>query len=84
MLDLSKNEESKGLWQTLIAKSGFVITEDGLSPRDLMGWMLGNKKSIKVNELASGMIQYALYEDFEGTIQDNEDLVVKGRRLWLT
>jgi len=46
MLDFVTTEGTKGLWETLIVKPGFVISKDIRSPRDIMGWMMGMKACI--------------------------------------
>jgi hypothetical protein len=43
MLGFATKEEINNLWETLIVKSGFVISKDIKSPRDFMGWMMGTK-----------------------------------------
>ena len=80
MLGFADAEQTKGLWETLIVKSGFVIS-DGSSPRDMFGWMLGANKSIRVDELAAFMIDAAMNGREESTIQDNEAVVKKGREV---
>jgi hypothetical protein len=46
MLGFTTKEEMKGLWETLIVKSGFVTSKDIKSPRDFMGWMMGTKSCL--------------------------------------
>jgi hypothetical protein len=66
------------LWESYIVKSGFVITKDGKSLRDMLGWMLGDEKGIGVHELASAMIDVALKGSSEVTM-GNKEMVVRGR-----
>jgi hypothetical protein len=80
MLGFAEAEETKGLWETLIVKSGFVIS-DSSSPRDMFGWVLGANKSIRVDELAAFMIDAAMNGREESTIQDNEAMVNKGEEV---
>jgi hypothetical protein len=80
MLEFARKEELRGLWETLIVKSGFVIHKDIQSPRDAMGWMMGNSKTIRVNELAALMIDASMFGGWkEDTLQDNQEMVRRGR-----
>jgi hypothetical protein len=79
MLSFTKVEGTDGLWETVIIKAGFVISKDGRSPRDMMGWALGTAKSIRVDELAAAMINVAINGSKEDTLQDCHDLVMRGR-----
>jgi len=81
MLCFASQELSKGLWETLIVKSGFVISKDIRSPRDLMGWMLGTKACVRVDELAATMIDAALDGWKEDTMQDVQAMGAKGREI---
>ena len=44
---------NEGLWETVVVKTGLVVSKDGRSPRDMMRWVLGTKNSIRVDELAA-------------------------------
>jgi hypothetical protein len=79
MLGFSSREENKGLWDTVIVKAGFVTSKEGKSPRDMLGWVLGTQKSIRVDELAAAMIDIAFHGSKEKTLQDNHALVTRGR-----
>ena len=81
MLALATKEETKGLWVTLIVKSGFVISKDIKSPRDFVGWMMGTKACIRVDELAATMIDAALDGWKENTWQDVHVMGVRGREI---
>ena len=81
MLAFTKMDELKGLWETLIVKAGFVIQKDIKSPRDFMGWMMGSKACIKVDELAAIMIDAALNGFKESTLSDNKVMVTRGREV---
>lgn len=81
MLGFATNPETQGLWETLIVKAGFVIQKDLKSPRDLMGWMLGAKACIRVDELAANMIDAGLNGWKENTLQDNSAMVTRGREI---
>jgi hypothetical protein len=81
MLGFATKEDTKGLWETLIVKSGFVISKDIKSPRDFMGWMMGTKSCLRVNELAAVMIDAALNGWKENTMQDVQTMGVKGREI---
>jgi hypothetical protein len=81
MLAFAKKDELKGLWKTLIVKAGFVIQKDMKSPRDFMGWMMGSKACIKVDELAAIMIDAALNGFKESTLSDNKVMVTMGREV---
>ena len=83
MLGFAKKEETQGLWKTLIVKTGFVITKDGKSPRDMLGWMLGPTKAIRMNELAVTMIDAALNGFEEDTLQDNDATMRRGWKVLL-
>jgi len=76
MLKFAKNEE---FWETVIVKSGFVMSKEGNSMRDMVGYAIGSKKSIKVNELVGGMIDVAMHGSTEETLEDNEAMAVRGR-----
>jgi hypothetical protein len=62
-------------------KAGFVIQKDTRSPRDFMGWMMGNKACIKVDELTAAMIDAALNWFKESTLSDNKIMVTRGREV---
>lgn len=81
MLGFATNSETEGFWKTLIVKAGFVIQKELKNPRDFMGWMLGAKACIRVDELAAVMIDAALNGWNEDTLQDNAAMVAKGRRI---
>lgn len=81
MLGFTTKPETEGLWETLIVKAGFVIQKELKSPRDFMGWMLGSKSCIRVDELAANMIDAALNGWKESTLQDNQLMVTRGREL---
>ena len=81
ILGFATKEDTKGLWETLIVKSGFVISKDIKSPRDFMGWMMGTKSCLRVNELAAVMIDAALNGWKENTMQDVQTMGVKGREI---
>jgi hypothetical protein len=81
MLAFATKDELKGLWETLVVKAGFVIQKDIKSPRDFMGWMMGNKACIKVDELAATMIDAALNGFKESTLSDNKAMVTRGREV---
>jgi hypothetical protein len=79
MLGFAKEEGSEGLWETVIVKAGFVVSKEGKSPRDMLGWVLGSSKSIRVDELAAAMIDIAINGSKEDTIQDCQAMVKRGR-----
>jgi hypothetical protein len=81
MLSFAKKKETKGLWETLIVKSGFVISKDVKSPRDFIGWMMGTKACIRVDELAAAMVDAALNGWKENTLVDVQAMGVKGREI---
>ena len=81
MLAFAKKDELKGLWETIIVKAGFVIQKDIKSPRDFMGWIMGSKAWIKVDELAATMIDAALNGFKESTLSDNKVMVTRGREV---
>ncbi|CZR61004.1 uncharacterized protein PAC_10900 [Phialocephala subalpina] len=81
MLSFATKPETEGLWETLIVKASFVIQKDLKSPRDVMGWMLGTKACIRVDELAATMIDAGLNGWKENTLQDNAAMVAKGREV---
>jgi hypothetical protein len=81
MLGFASRKETKGLWETLIVKSGFVISKDVKSPRDFMGWMMGTKACLRVNELAATMIDAALNGWQENTLQDVQAMGARGREV---
>jgi hypothetical protein len=78
MIGFQKKEGSQGLWETIIVKAGFVITESGMSPRDMLGWALGSQRAIRVNDLSALMIDLALNGSPEETMQDNLAMVLRG------
>jgi hypothetical protein len=80
MLAFAKKDELKSLWETLIVKASFVIQKNIKSPRDFMGWMMGSKVCIKVDELAATMIDAALNGFKENTLSDKV-MVTRGREL---
>jgi hypothetical protein len=79
MLGFAKKEGNEGLWETVIIKAGFVVSKEGRSPRDMFGWVLGSKNSIRVDELAAAMINIALNGSTEDTLQDCQAMVTRGR-----
>lgn len=81
MLGFATASETEGLWETLIVKSGFVIQKQLESPRDLMGWMMGSRACIRVDELAAVMIDVALNGWKENTLDDSQLMVTRGRTL---
>lgn len=81
MLGFATISDTQGLWETLIVKSGFVVQKELRNPRDFIGWMLGNKACIRVDELAATMVDAGLNGWKENTLQDNQAMVVKGRAL---
>jgi len=76
-LAFAKQPGNQGLWESYVVKSGFVVTKDGMSPRDMFGWMIGGK-SIKVDELAAGMIDIALRGSEVETL-DNPAMIARGQ-----
>lgn len=74
-------KDMEGLWETLIVKSGFVISKDIKSPRDFMGWMMGKKACLRVDELAATMIDAALNGWKENTLQDVDAMGFRGRQV---
>lgn len=81
MLEFATKPETEGLWETLIVKAGFVIQKELKNPRDFMGWMLGSRACIRVDELAANMIDAGLNGWKENTLQDNKLMVTRGREL---
>jgi hypothetical protein len=81
MLGFATKEETKGLWETLIVKSGFVISKDIKSPRDFIGWMMGTKFCLRVDELAAAMVDAALSGWKENTLQDVQTMGARGREI---
>lgn len=79
MLGFARQEGNEGLWETVIVKAGFVVSKEGRSPRDMMGWVLGTTKSIRVDELAAAMIDVAINGSKEDTLQDCQVMVTRGR-----
>ncbi|KAH7323710.1 hypothetical protein BKA65DRAFT_73476 [Rhexocercosporidium sp. MPI-PUGE-AT-0058] len=80
MLDFAKTSETQGVWETLIVKAGFVTSKEGRSPRDIVGWMMGSKASISLDEIAAVLIDSTLNGWEEDTLEDNEIMVRKGRQ----
>jgi hypothetical protein len=73
---------SEALWNTLIIKSGFVTQPTLKSPRDVIGWLMGEASCIKVDELAAAMIGAAISgwgEEPAMTWDDTKMVTVKGR-----
>jgi hypothetical protein len=83
MLGFATKEDTKGLWETLIVKSGFVILKDIKSPRDFMGWVMGTKACLRVDELTAAMIDAALNGWKENTLQDVQAMGVRDERYWV-
>lgn len=81
MLGFATKEETKGLWETLIVKSGFVISKDIKSPRDFMGWMMWSKACVRVDELAATMVDAVLNGWKENTLTDVQAMGLKGREV---
>jgi len=81
MLSLASDPKTQGLWDTLIVKAGFVIQKELKNPRDFMGWMLGFKACIRVDELAATLIDAGLNGWKESTLQDNQVMVTRGREV---
>ena len=79
MLGFAQDEGNEGLWETVIVKAGFVVSKEGRSPRDIMGWVMGTTKSIRVDELAAAMIDVAINGSMEDTLQDCQAMVIRGR-----
>lgn len=79
MLSFAEKEETNGLWETVIVKAPFVIKKDITSPRDVFGWVMGSKSSIRVDELAAAMIDVAMNGSKDATLSDVEALVALGR-----
>ena len=79
MLRFAKKEGNENLWETVIIKAGFVVSKEGRSPRDMLGWVLGSKNSIRVDELAAAMIDVAAKGSKEDTLQDCPTMVRRGR-----
>ena len=79
MLDFAKKQGNEGLWMTVIVKAGFVVSKEGRSPRDMLGWVLGSSKSIGVDELAAAMIDVAINGSEEDTLKDCRAVVTRGR-----
>ena len=79
MLSFAKAEGNEGLWETVIVKAGFVMSKDGRSPRDMLGWVLGASRAITVDELAAAMIDVAINGSKDDTLQDCQAMVVRGR-----
>ncbi|KUJ20472.1 uncharacterized protein LY89DRAFT_715861 [Mollisia scopiformis] len=86
----TERDQDKPLWfksemrkikETLIVKASFVIQKELKNPRDFMGWMLGAKACIRVDELAATMIDAALNGWKENTLQDNAAMAAKGREI---
>ena len=62
-------------------KSGFVISKDIRTPRDVMGWMMGVQNCIIVDELSATII-FAASNGWEtDTIEDNQLMVTKGQEI---
>ncbi|KAF4633899.1 hypothetical protein G7Y89_g4214 [Cudoniella acicularis] len=82
MFSFTKKEETQGLWETLIVKSGFVIQKEVKSPRDFLGWMAGNKFTLRVDELAAFMIDASAngWGNSEDTMSDVFTISSKGRK----
>jgi hypothetical protein len=81
MLIFATKEETRGHWETLIVKSGFVISKDIKSPRDFMGWMVGTRSCLPVDELAATMIDDTLNGWKENTLKYVQAMGVKGREI---
>ena len=79
MLDFAKKQGNEGLWMTVIVKAGFVVSKEGRSPRDMLGWVLGSNKSIGVDELAAAMIDVAINGSEEDTLTDCRAVAARGR-----
>lgn len=80
MLSLAKEERHAGFWETVIVKAGLVVSKEGRSPRDMLGWVLGDSKSIRVDELAAAMIDVAINGSKQDTL-DCQALVLMGREV---
>jgi len=77
MLEFAKNQE---FWETVIVKSGFVMSKEGHEMRDMIGYAAGSKKAIRINELALGLVDVAAHGSAEETLQ-NEAMVMRGQRV---
>ncbi|TVY14014.1 hypothetical protein LARI1_G008240 [Lachnellula arida] len=53
--NFAENAETDGLCETVIVKAPFVIKKDLTSPRDVFSWMIGDRRSIRVDGLAAAM-----------------------------
>ena len=58
-----------------------ISREGNNSPRDLVGWMFGTKRTIRVDELAAVLIDTAINGSKEETLQNNLGMVTRGREL---
>jgi hypothetical protein len=79
MLEFAQEEGNKGLWETMIVKTGFVVSKEGRSPRDIIGWAMGTTKTIRVDERAAAMIDVAINGNKEDTRQDCQAMVMRDR-----
>ena len=81
MIDFAKKEENRSLWETKIVKSGFVTSKDGSRLRDYVGWIFSRFGVIRVDELAASLIELAMNGSDEETLQNNQDMVDRGRQM---
>jgi hypothetical protein len=70
-------------WESLVVKAGFVIQKQISSPRDVMGWILGEKNTIRVHELAAIMIDKAIsgWREKTNTLENCEEMGRRGREI---
>jgi len=81
MLAFAKNPENQGLWEKLIVSSGFVIQKEVRRMRNVMGWMMGSKKTIRIDDLAAVTVDAAVKGFEEDTMSDCQAMIRKGRNL---
>lgn len=58
-----------------------MVRNETRTPRDLMGWVLGNNACIRTDELAATMVDAAMNGSEELTMSDCSRMVLKGREV---
>lgn len=79
MLSFPTNEETKGLWETLIVKPGYVLRAG--TSKLLVDWVMGTKYTIRVDELAAVLVDAAMNGRKESTLDDTHAMVMRGREV---
>ncbi|KAH8598841.1 hypothetical protein B0O99DRAFT_614308 [Bisporella sp. PMI_857] len=74
MLSFSK----EGSWGDCDCQGGYIVSEEATAPRDMLGYVLGDKMSIRMDELAAYMVSVALKGGLTSTVSDCEVMLKKG------